>query len=457
VGVLKLPRGGVAPWLIIGVDERRRLVAAGPRNSLIVIGEPGVGKSTGLIQPNSFPEFAGPTLVRSTRTDNRDRVVAANVAAGRESYCLDLDGTGALPPGCAALRVSLLDLASTWTKAREVGLRLMRSVREPGVSLQGADAAFEGYGADLTGALLLAAHRGRRSGMGLTLVAASTWLADLRAGVPTDDALAVCRMLLERDDDLDGRHALGGIENVADWRSNRQDTIQKVGDALGHLLVGAPLDALAAADRSGSTSLDHLVATGAILYIVVSDDNPARARSHGALSSLVEDELVAAAKRHWRTGTATGPLRLLYDESATGSVNPNIPAWAATGGGDGIAVLLCTQSLSQLDRVFPNEGAGLIDVFNHRLFLRGHALDGERIAPMFGEVEVEVEDRGWSRPTFGTTTRSRGRRIERRPRVTPDDLVQIPNGYGYLASRDHVGRVRLLPSYGDPWVTRYPR
>ena len=422
------------------------------------LGEPGTGKSSALIQVNALPwQTVGAVLIRSTRPDNRHRVVRPNIAAGRECFLLDPSGVESLTDGVQRYRVSLIERAVDWASALELSRQLVRSAREPGVTIDAVSQAFEEYASQLFAGLLFAAACGRQAGVNLTMADLSGWFAQLSGFVDPEVALELPILILSNRGDTDSTYALGGLANVMDGRSNNHDTIQKVRESLGHLLVGAPLALLVEGDRLGGTNAAEIIRTGSLVMIEVSDDHPARAQSYAALSALVEDDLVSAARRHWRAGASGSPFRMLYDESATGTINASIPAWAATGGGDGVAVMLCAQSLEQLERVFGSEGAGLINTFTHRLFLRGHALSGDRIAAMFGQHEVRMVEEGWSRPLIGLPSRHGGVSHQLRHRINADDLVGIPDGCGLLVSRDHLGPVRLTPSFGEPWATRYPQ
>lgn len=422
-------------------------MTAPPRSSVLCLGEPGTGKSSGLIQQNADPQHVGPILCRSTRYDNRIQVSATLRAAGKQVLVLDISGQAILAGGEQLYRVSLIDGCDTWPAALERAQRLVQSGRETGVSMTGTDIVFEAYASDVVAALLLAACTARRAGVAVDTADIARWVAGLSTGA---DALAEPAQLLAEHAGVDASIAIGALVGVTDGRDNNGDTIAKIRSSVGSpLLAGAPLRHFIDTDRLGATDPDRVLADGATVFIEVSDDNHVRARAHAALSGLVEDVLIEAQRRRWRSHVGVEPLRVLYDESATGAINPNLTTWAATGAGDGIALMLCAQSLHQLERVFPKEGAGLLDCFTHRIFLRGHSIDGERIAKMFGDYDHVSVETSWSSAWSGSGTHRRTHNTSRhrRPRVTAEDLVRMPQWYGLLATADYTGPIRLQPHH----------
>ena len=405
-------------------------------------------QSSALIQPNALPGWNTTDVCRSTRSDNRHRVAELNVRCGRRVWLLDTSGLAPSDDWCERWQFSLLDLCGTFAEAVEVCTRIVRAAREPGVALNGTDATFESYAAELFAALTYAAECGRDLGLGTTTRDLKRWIDAAVAGI---SALDEPIQLLSSHPAADTVSAIAAIALVTDGRENNGDTLAKLRNSVANsLLAGEMLDRFVHADRHRSTDPADVIAAGDLVLVECNDDNPVRAGAQAALGDLVVDNLVAAQRQAWRAGATTQPLRVLYDEAASGHVNPSIPTWAATGAGDGIAVMLCAQSLHQLERVFPVEGAGLADTFTHRLFLRGHAIDGERVASMFGTYDAPRVDRTDSHSWYSPTGTSLSHTVEQRPRVTPHQLVTLPQWHGLLASAHYTGPLTIEPLHHRP-------
>ena len=391
-------------------SHERRLLAAEPRASVMVIGPSQSGKTSGLVVP-ALLEWAGPALCTSVKSDVVHDTYAARAARG-EVLVFD-------PTGCTPLPHtpwSPLAAAASWEGARRTAARLL-GVGEAGRS---ADETFwRPAGARFLAPLLLAAAQGD-----LTMREVLSWVAAVEEREPSD--------LLEDCADPGSEPALEALRSV--WEADirfRSSLLQTIATALDPWLEPAIAAATIADSRIGS---NWLLGGENTLYLISPADDQRRLR--GLFTALVADITVGAFARSTQTGKPVDPALLLaLDEAANIAPLPNLDEIASTGPGQGVQLLTVLQNLSQAADRWGRERTETI-LANHRarLFCSGIADQAtlDYLRDTLGEQEitrVSTSNAGFLSPRSRTVSSDfRALAPPHRVRQTPQDTALLVYG-----------------------------
>ncbi|MHB1763251.1 MAG: type IV secretory system conjugative DNA transfer family protein [Acidimicrobiales bacterium] len=177
----------------------------------------------------------------------------------------------------------------------------------------------------------------------------------------------------------------------------------------------------------------EFVRRGGTLYVL---GTPSSANSVAPLlaclvQEIVEEARIAAAAMPG--GRLEPPLELLLDEAANIAPLPSLPQLMATGGGDGICLMLVLQSQAQaVHRWSQAQADALRDAATIRLALPGinDATTLRDLSQLCGEVEIAQEST--SRGGGGKSTSTH---VQRVPRFSPDAIRSLPDGHALLLHR----------------------
>lgn len=186
-----------------------------------------------------------------------------------------------------------------------------------------------------------------------------------------------------------------------------------------------------------------------IIYIIVPDETtPVYPLAAVILSQIVRHLLRAA--RHQYHGTLPVPCTVIVEElGSMGRCIPQLPELLSSSRSRGITMLLCLQSLRQLDMVYGEARAAII---------RDNA---ETLLAFAGKDPAGLEQLAASAGSFSVRTHGG---VIRRPVVTAERLaamevgqifVQRPNGVQYITRLPRFDEVYQLPAPGPE--TAHPR
>src|SRR5579862_5219920 len=112
--------------IVVGVDQNG-LAVAGPQQSVLVLGPPRSGKTSGLVIPNVLAAW-GPVVSTSTKPDVMAATLPVRSERGR-CWLYDPSGTVPPPPGVTRLRWSPLSGSGTWDGALLLARALVGAAR----------------------------------------------------------------------------------------------------------------------------------------------------------------------------------------------------------------------------------------------------------------------------------------------------------------------------------------
>jgi type IV secretory pathway TraG/TraD family ATPase VirD4 len=439
-------------------------VWARPEQSVLVLGPPRSGKTTGLVVPSVL---AAPGAVVSTST-KPDVLISTASARRGNGPCLVYDPTGTvqIPAGVERAQWSPVTKCNRWDDAQLVAWRLVSSMRPPG-------------------------HGARTDGSDHWTERAQTLLAPLLHAA-----------------------ALEGVEmaGVLRWVDRREASrAMAILEGAG---LEAPADQLAgiavteAREQSGiwSTASSVLGAyrTEAALSSTVAPDFEARSfcqsrgtlyicatGSHQALAAPLVVGLLSEIRDAAYSDTAARvtsqaivptqapdnppPLVLALDEVANIAPIPDLPSMVSEGGSQGVVTLACLQDLSQARARWGQRAEGFFSLFGTTVVLPGigDVRTLETLSMLAGESEVET--RSISAPAaqsgpglaralvkrlvLGPGTRS----VERTPTVTvsevrrrrlpPDVVARGEPGTALMVDEhNHISTLQLTRCYESrPW------
>ena len=328
----------------------RSLLAAGERQSVIVIAPTQSYKTTGLAVP-ALLEWEGPVLATSVKTD-----LLLDTLAHRESKGKVMIFDPARTTGLPRARVTPLWGAGTWRGAMRVAHWLAGAARTGSAAgLQDADFWFAA--AEKLLAPLLFAAASEDHSMGSVV----RWL-DEGAERSEPEVLDILRT--------------AGVEEAERAylaTQNREDRQRSSVYTTAEMIVVAFADPEVAAETAGADySPTALLDGGAnTLYLCAPLHEQERLRP---LFSMIVQELLAVV---YESSASTGkpldpPLLLLLDEAANIAPIPNLDEIASTAAGQGIQLLSVFQDLAQIGARYGRRSATIVN--NHRAKLIGSGI-----------------------------------------------------------------------------------
>jgi type IV secretion system protein VirD4 len=420
-------RGPGAGRVILGTN-RRVLIAAEERASVLVVGPSQSGKTSGLVVP-ALLEWPGPALCTSIKSDVvRDTYLARDQVG--EVRVFDPTGATYLPHASW----SPIAGSRTWEGARRTAARLL-GVGDHGSGRSVDEVFWRPAGARYLAPLLFAAAHDRDIAMRDVL----SWIAGVREDEPAA-LLAACAAPGARTA-LEALCSVWGAD--ARIRSTLQQTLSTSLDPWQEPLI--------AAATAGDSQIDSdwLLEGANTLYLVSPAEDQRRLR--GLFSALVSYVVAAAFARSTETVKPIEPALLLcLDEVANIAPLPNLDEIASTGPGQGVQLLTVLQNVSQASDRWGSDRAETI-IANHRarVFCSGigDRATLEHLRQTLGEAQVaRVSRQRTGLMSVGSTTISH----ERQPLAPPNRVRQAETDRALLVYGNRPPAwLRLRPWYRD--------
>ena len=418
----------------------RRLVAAKQRESVLVFGPPGSGKTSAFAIPNIL-EWDGPAVVCSVTSEILRTTIRVRSSHGRMAWVYDPTGSvsdvlraGWDPiPQCADFQ------KATRLAHHLVSLSDLMSVTQGDF--------WQSAASDLLGPLLHAAAIGRRS-----IEDVMGWLSDPRssqaAGPDGTSTTAFGTPLAI----LDGAHSHDA--QIA-ARTLRGATVGTAAETMLSFATTARVALKVFSTRAGIQStlqqpaldFDRLLDSDDTIYIVGTEDVQDELRP--IFVGLIDALIIRVGERIQQEQRAEKPLLLLLDEAANSAPLTKLPQYAATLRSRDVQLVTIFQDYGQVVRRWGRDNARSV-LNNHvaRVLLPGMAdpdlleifsnLVGERQA-----VSTSVSQ-GPSGPSSSET--------HKWERLAPvNELRTLPAGHAVLIHDNTLpAKVRLRPYYRQP-------
>ncbi len=397
----------------VGRNLRAALVAAEPRQSVVVVGPTQSGKTTCLAVP-AIVGWDGPVVAASIKGDLLRHTLGTRSKLGRV-WCVDPTGA----TGMRASHWSPLGDCLDWARACRMAADLAESSRGEGSTADGE--FWSATAAKLLAPMLFAAARGGRS------------MADVVRWVDTQEVAEVADLL----EQTGVTEALNAAR--ASWcRDDRtRSSVYTTAET-----VLAPFAPSAAVGGAGFEPR-HLLAGAHTLYLCAPAHDQRRLR--GFFMALTQQVLSHAFATATRSGRALDPpLLVVLDEAAHIAPLAELDGLAATCASHGIQLVTVWQDLAQVRARYGARAPTVLNNHRAKLFLPGIADPDtlEYASALIGDEEcsqpsVTRDPRGG----HSTTSTRLSRRL-----LPPADLRCLPRGqavlvYGTLPP----ARLRLRP------------
>src|SRR6266545_2863223 len=406
------------------------LVAAEPRQSVIVVGPTQTGKTTGFAIP-AILEWQGPVLATSVKSDLlRDTLAARSAIPGARVWVYDptrstgLDVAGWTPlAGC-----------DTWQGAQRVASWLVQAARGSSPGIENAPFWY-GAAEKLLAPLLLAA------------VHADLKMSDVVRWLDTKEVNEVGWGLELAGEDAAVTAFAATTNREKRTRSNVYATAETV------LAAYADPGVLASAQTSDLRA-ERLLNGGAHTAYICAPAHEQR-RLQPLFATLVQEVAACAYERATETGKPVDPpLLLVLDECANIAPLRELTTLASTGAGQGIQLVSVFQDMAQITAVYGRDDAPTI-VSNHRakVILSGIAdprtLD--YLAGLLGEEQVQQVASTKGADGRRSTTES----FTYRTLAPAHTLREMKPGHGVLVY-GHLppAKIAMRPWFKDPRLRR---
>ena len=423
-------KGPEAGRLTLG-RHGRQLLAAEPRQSVVVVAPSQSWKTTGLAVP-ALLEWEGPAIATSVKTDLLRDTLLRRSELGEVMIFDPAQVTGLSDH---IVRATPLTSCNTWRGALRVANWLVTAARSGSRGLEDADFWFAAA-EKLLAPLLFAARSG-----GLMMADVVRFLDE---GPFAEEEVS---LLLETAGDPAAKRAWRATWNREErQRSSIYTTAETILAAFADPRV---VEASTGADYTPARLLDGRSNT---LYLCAPAHEQQRLRP---LFSMMVRELLAVV---YESAAATGKpiepsLLLVLDEAANIAPIPNLDEVASTGAGQGIQILSVFQDLAQLRSRYGERAQTIVN--NHRAKIFGTGMsDPETLSYVTrvvgaGEFQQRSEtagEQGRSSTTEATTYRE----------LTPANVVREAQPGTGLLIYGHLppAKLELRPWYRDRQLKR---
>lgn len=409
--------------LTLGIVDGR-LVAAEPRQSVIVVGPVQTGKTSGFAVP-AILEWQGPVLATSVKTDLlRDTIAARASIPDAHVWVYDpTGGTGYAPSGWTPLAG-----CGTWHGAQRSAAWLAAAVHRGG----GVENAEFWYAAaaKLLAPLLFAAAVTDRT------------MADVVRWVDSQEQEEVFDALDTADD--------SAAVTAFQASSLRDDRTRSGVYTTAETVLAAYADPGVLASAATADVRADLLLDGGHHTVYLCAPAHEQRRLQPLFATLVQEVVACAYERATETGEPLNPpLLLVLDECANIAPLRELATLASTGAGQGIQLVSVFQDMAQINAVYGRDRAPTI-VSNHRakVILSGiaDAQTLDYVARLLGDEEVRQ---------VSSTSGAEGRRsttesVAYRSLAPANVLREMRPGqgllvYGHLAP----ARLTLRPWFGE--------
>jgi type IV secretion system protein VirD4 len=336
--------------LVLG-RQGRRLIAAEPRASVVVVGPSTIGlKTSGLAIP-SILEWDGPVLAASVKSDLLMATLRQRRSVGR---AMVFDPAGVT--GVDSVKATPLSGCGSWRGAIRVAHWLSSSARAGGA--QGLEDADFWYSAaeKLLAPLLFAA-----AVTGCQMTDVIEWLNEPEESEP-----------LVRD----RLSASGSAEALSAWNAtwNREERQRSSINTTAETIMGAFSDprVLETSSDADYTPAQLLDGGSNTLYLCAPAHEQERLRT---LFAAMISELVAVVyEKAAQTGEPIDPpLLIVLDEAANIAAIPDLDGLASAGAGQGIQLVTVFQDLAQVDARYGKRAQTIVNNHRAKVFASGIA------------------------------------------------------------------------------------
>jgi type IV secretion system protein VirD4 len=422
-------RGPMPGRLVLG-KMGRRLLAAEPRQSVIVVGPTQTYKTSGFAVP-SVLEWEGPVLATSMKTDLVRDTIAWRSRLGRVFVYDPAGGTGLERSGWSPLAG-----AGTWAGAKRMAAGLCATARTGGGGLTDGDFWYAAAAKLLAPLLLAAAASGR------TMTDVVRWV--------DEQEVAVVEAVLE---ELEAPEALQAAR--ATWqRDHRQlssvyTTAETVIEAFADPVVArsaARSDIDPARFSAGGTDTLFLCAP---------------ARHQQRFQPLFSGLLTEVLDHAFQTAAASArpldpPLLVVLDEAANVAPLDELDLLASTAAGHGVQLVTVWQDLAQISARYGARAATVANNHRAKVVLSGISDPAtlEHVSALVGDEEVAqtsvTTDPDGRRSVTQASLYRRLAPAHALRRIAPGHGVLV---YGYLPPAE----LRLRPWHDDRELARRAR
>lgn len=416
-----------------------RLVAARQRESVVVFGPPGSGKTSAFAIPNVL-EWDGPAVVCSVTSEILQTTLKVRSSHERMTWVYDPTGSvdGVVHTGWNPVPQCVDFQKATRLAHHLVSLSDLMSVTQGDF--------WQSAASDLLGPLLHAAAIGGRS-----IEDVMAWLSDPRSsrraspGGPQTVAFGTALAILDGAHDHDAQIAA---------RTLRGATVGTAAETMLSFCTTARVALKVFSTRAGVQSVrqqpaidfDRLLDSDDTLYIVGTEDVQDELRP--IFVGLIDALVVRVGERVQQGQRAEKPLLLLLDEAANSAPLTKLPQYAATLRSRDVQLVTIFQDYGQVVRRWGKDNARSV-LNNHvaRVLLPGMA-DAELLEVFSNLVgERQAVSTTISEGTHGPST-SETHKWERLAPV--NELRTLPGGHAVLIhDNTPPARVRLRPYYRE--------
>jgi type IV secretion system protein VirD4 len=415
-------RTAVPGRLTLGVVDGR-LVAAEPRQSVIVVGPVQTGKTSGFAVP-AILDWKGPVVATSVKTDLMRETLVAREQRG-DVWVYDPTGSTGMPSS----GWTPLSSCSTWTGAQQVASWLVAAAHRGDAGVENAEFWYAAA-AKLLGPVLFAA------------ATSDGTMADVVRWIDTQEQEEVFAALDETGEDAAVTAFQASSQRDERTRSGVYTTAETV------LAAYADPGVLASALTS-ELRAERLLDRGSHTAYLCAPAHEQR-RLQPLFATLVQEIVACAYERSAGTGKPLDPpLLLVLDECANIAPLRELATLASTGAGQGIQLVSVFQDIAQINAVYGRDRAPTI-VSNHRakVILSGiaDAQTLDYVARLLGDEEI----RQTSSTTGAEGRRSMTHSVAYRSIAPANVLREMQPGrgllvYGHLAP----ARISLRPWFED--------
>jgi type IV secretion system protein VirD4 len=402
-----------------------RLIAAEPRQSVIVVGPVQTGKTSGFAVP-AILEWQGPVVATSVKTDLLRDTLAARESI-HDAHVWIYDPTGGT--GYPAAGWTPLAGCGTWQGAQRVAAWLAAAAQPRSGGLESAEFWYAAA-AKLLAPLLFAAAVTERT------------MADVVRWVDSQ----------EHEEVFDSLDAAGEPAAVTAFQASslRDDRTRSGVYTTTETVLAAYADpGVLASAATSDLRADVLLDGGHHTAYLCAPAHEQR-RLQPLFATLVQEIVSSAYERATQTGQPLNPpLLVVLDECANIAPLRELATLASTGAGQGIQLVSVFQDMGQINTVYGRDRAPTI-VSNHRakVILSGvadaHTLD--YVARLLGDEEV----RQVSSTSGAGGRRSTTESVAYRSLAPANVLREMRPGHGVLVY-GHLppARVALRPWFED--------
>jgi type IV secretion system protein VirD4 len=407
-----------------------RLVAAEPRQSVIVIGPVQTGKTLGFAVP-AILEWHGPVVATSVKTDLLRETLAARSAIPDASVWV-YDPTGGT--GIPGASWTPLVGCHTWQGAQRVSSWLVAAARRGGAGVENAQFWYAAAEKLLAPILFAAAH-------------SDGTMADVVRWVDTQEEEQVKWGL-----ELAGDPAATVAFSASTLRDER--TRSNIYTTAETVLAAFADPGVLASALTSEIQAERLLDGGSHTAYLCAPAHEQR-RLQPLFATLVQEIVALAYERATETGRPLEPpLLLVLDECANIAPLRELATLAATGAGQGIQLVSVFQDMAQINAVYGRDQAPTI-VSNHRakVILSGSA-DAQTldyVARLLGDEEVRQVSSTSGAEGRHSTTHS----VAYRALAPANVLREMRPGHGLLVY-GHIApaRLALRPWFKDRRLRR---